>query len=146
MSEAIDLHTEIKEKVLKIFSENDAVTVATTGGELSPWAAGAYFATDDLKIYLLLETHGKSFANIKENRHVAVCISKNDAMKDFLQASGKAVILSDSEEPEVRELIVKKMPWFKTYTPVTPVRIDVKKFYVSSFESSWFPAKELEVS
>ncbi len=67
-------------------------------------------------------------------------------MKDFLQASGEAVILSDSEEPEVRELIVKKMPWFKTYTPVTPVRVDVKKFFVSSLESSWFPAKELEVS
>ena len=45
----------------------------------------------------------------------------------------------------VRELIVKKMPWFKTYTPVTPVRLDIKKFYVSSLESSWFPAKELEV-
>ena len=146
MSEVLEVQQEIKERILKIFSENDAITIATTGGEHSPWIAGAYFATDDLTIYLLLETHGKSFANIKKNNEIAVCISKNDAMKDFLQASGDAVILSDSEEPDVRELIVKKMPWFKTYTPVTPVRLDIKKFYVSSLESSWFPAKELEVS
>jgi nitroimidazol reductase NimA-like FMN-containing flavoprotein (pyridoxamine 5'-phosphate oxidase superfamily) len=145
MSEVNEINTEVKEKILRIFSENDAVTVATTGGQHSPWVAGAYFASDDLKIYMLLETHGKSFANIKINSNVAVCISKNDAMKDFLQGSGEAVILNDSEEPEVRDLIVKKMSWFKTYTPVTPVRVDVKKFYVSSFESSWFPAKELEV-
>ena len=146
MSEVIDIQAEVKEKILKIFLENDAVSLATTGGENSPWVAGAYFATDDLKIYLLLETHGKSFANIKTNNNVAVCISKNDAMKDFLQASGEAVILSDSEETGVREIFLKKMPWFKTFTPVTPVRLEIKKFYVSSLESSWFPAKELEVS
>lgn len=145
MSEVLEVQPEIIEKILKIFSENDAITIATTGGETSPWIAGAYFASDDLKIYVLLETHGKSFANIKKNNKIAVCISKNDAMKDFLQASGEAVVLSGSEEPEVREKIVKKMPWFKTYTPVTPVRLDIKKFYVSSLESSWFPAKELEV-
>ena len=145
MSEVLEVQQEVKERILKIFNENDAITIATTGGETSPWIAGAYFATDDLKIYLLLETHGKSFANIKKNNKIAVCISKNDAMKDFLQASGEAVELSESEEPEVREKIVKKMPWFKTYTPVTPVRLDIKKFYVSSLESSWFPAKEFEV-
>ncbi len=145
MPEITEMQTEIEEKILKIFSENDAVILSTTGGEHSPWAAGAYFASEDLKIFLLLETHGKSFANVKVNNNVAICISKNDAMKDFLQASGKAVILSDAEEPEVRDRILKKLPWFKTFTPVTPVRLDIAKFYVSSLENSWFPAKELEV-
>ena len=145
MSEVLEDQQEVKEKILKVFNENDAITIATTGGETSPWIAGAYFATDDLKIYLLLETHGKSLANIKKNNKIAVCISKNDAMKDFLQESGEAVEISESEEPEVRKKKKKKMPWFKTYTPVTPVRLDIKKFYVSSLESSWFPAKELEV-
>lgn len=145
MTETTEMQTEIREKIIKILNENDALILATTGGEHSPWAAGAYFASDDLNIYLLLETHGKSFANIKAKSNIAICISKNDAMKDFLQASGEAVILNNSEEPEVRDRILKKMPWFKTFTPVTPVKLDIAKFYVSSLENSWFPAKELVV-
>ncbi len=136
---------EVREKVLEILSSYDAIMVATTGGEYSPWILGAYFGVDDLKIYLLLETHGKSFGNIKLNKNVAISISKNDAMQDFLQAQGEAVILDVSEDKFARDLILKKMPSFQTYTPVTPVRIDIKKFFVTSLQNGWFPAKVLEV-
>ena len=53
-------------------------------------------------------------------------------------------ILPDSDEPEVRKLIVDKMPWFQTFTPVSPVRIRVKKYFVTSLQKGWFPAKVLE--
>jgi succinate dehydrogenase/fumarate reductase-like Fe-S protein len=65
-------------------------------------------------------------------------------MQDFLQAQGEVEILPDSEEPAVRKLIVDKMPWFQTYTPVSPVRIRVKKYFITSLEKGWFPAKVLE--
>lgn len=145
MAEVLEETNEVKEKVLEILKSYDAIMVATTGGEYSPWILGAYFASDDLKIYLLLETHGKSFGNIKINSDVAISISKNDAMQDFLQAQGEAVILDVSEDKFVRDMILEKMPWFQTFTPVTPVRIDVKKFFVTSLQSQWFPAKVLEV-
>ena len=63
MTEVSDLESEVREKILKVLKSNDAIMLATTGGEYSPWILGAYFASDDLKIYLLLETLGKSFAN-----------------------------------------------------------------------------------
>ncbi|HMQ69359.1 MAG TPA: pyridoxamine 5'-phosphate oxidase family protein [Ignavibacteria bacterium] len=136
---------EIVTKIKEIFKSNDAISIATTGGELSPWILNAYFASDELKIYLFIDTDGKSMVNMKINNRIAIAISKNDAMQDFLQGYGTIEILKDTEESFVRDLLTKKMPWFKTYTPVTPVRIDIEKFYVSSFESKWFPARELEI-
>jgi len=145
MNEVIEAQSEVKERILEVLKSYDAIMIATTGGEYSPWILGAYFASDDLKIYVLLETHGKSFGNIKINKKVAISISKNDAMQDFLQGYGEAVTLDVSEDKFVRDMIVEKMPWFQTYTPVTPVRIDIKKYFITSLQNGWFPAKVLEV-
>lgn len=145
MAEVLEVQPEVKKKVLEILKSYDAIMVATTGGEFSPWILGAYFGHDDLKIYLLLETHGKSFGNIQINNKVAISISRNDAMQDFLQASGEAVIMDVSEDKFVRDMILEKMPSFQTFTPVTPIRIDVNKFFVTSLQNGWFPAKVLEV-
>ncbi len=135
---------QIREKIEKIFSENAAIMVATTGGEYSPWILGAYFGTEGLDIYLLLEKHGKSMANLEVNKDVAIVISQNDAMKDFLQGYGTVEILSDDEDARVRQTILDKMPEFQTYTPVSPVKVHIKKFFVTSLEAGWFPAKILE--
>jgi hypothetical protein len=51
-----------------------------------------------------------------------------------------------TEDKFVRDLILEKMPSFQTFTPVTPVRIDIEKFFVTSLEKGWFPAKQLAVS
>ena len=139
-----EAQTEVKDRILEILKNNDAIMIASTGGEYSPWILGAYFASKDIDIYVLLETHGKTFANLKENSKVSVSISKNDAMQDFLQAQAEVEILPDSDEPEVRKLIVDKMSWFQTFTPVSPVRIRVKKYFVTSLQKGWFPAKVLE--
>ena len=146
MSEVMELQEEIREKIFELYKNNDAVMLATTGGEYSPWILGAYFASSELDLYLLLETHGKTMSNITRNKDVAVSISKNDAMQDFLQANGEAEIMDDSKEPEVRKMILDKMPWFQTFTPVKPVRIKFRKIFVSSLQSSWFPAKVLDVT
>lgn len=138
--------TEIKSAILAILAENNAISLATTGGEYSPWILGAYFASDDLTIYLLLEQSGKTLANLKANPKGALLISQNDAMKDFLQAQFEATILPDSEEPMVRSLLVQKMPWYQTYAPCVPVRLDAQKWFVSSLARQWFPAKVLDMS
>lgn len=144
MAEVINEKEEVREKILEIFGSNDAVTLATTGGEFSPWILGAYFASRGLDMYLLLETHGKTMANLRISRNAAVAVSKNNAMEDFLQGTGTVEILDDSKEPEVRKMILEKMPWFQTFTPVTPVKISIRKFFVSSLQNQWFPAKVFE--
>lgn len=146
MSEVIELQEEIREKILELYKNNNAVMLATAGGEYSPWILGAYFASSELDLYLLLETHGKTMANIIKNKNIALSISQNDAMQDFLQAKGEAEIMDDSKEPEVRKMILDKMPWFQTFTPVKPVRIKLSTIFVSSLQNSWFPAKVLDVT
>lgn len=137
---------EVKNKISEILNSNDAMTIASTGDKYSPWILGVYFASNELSAYVLLETDGKTMANLKINNKVAICISKNDAMQDFLQGYGEAVILDPSKESEVRQMILDKMPWFQTFTPVTPVRLDVKEYFVSSLNKGWFPAKRYELS
>jgi hypothetical protein len=139
-------HIGCKSVILNILSENNAISLATTGGEYSPWILGAYFASDDLTIYLLLEKSGKTLANLRQNPKGALMISQNDAMKDFLQAQFEATLLPDSDEDKVRKMLVAKMPWYQTYTPCAPVRLDVSKWFVSSLARQWFPAKVLETS
>jgi len=134
----------IKEKILGIFKDNTAISIASTGGEYSPWILGAYFASDGLDIYCFLETAGKSYRNIFLNKNIAISISKNDAMQDFLQGKGTIEMLSNEEDDKVRSMIVAKMPEFKTYTPVAPCKITISKFFVTSLQSGWFPAKVLE--
>ncbi len=125
----------------QLLSANNAVTIASTGGPYSPWVLGAYFAHEGLSLYLTLETHGKTMANVHANPYVALTVSQNDAMKDFLQARGKVTLLTATEDDAVRTRLVAKMPWYATYTPVTYCRIDLSEVFVSSFARSWFPAK-----
>jgi len=137
---------EVKEKIFDILNSNDAMMIASTGGKYTPWILGVYFTQKELELFILLETHGKTMSNLKINKNIAVSISRNDAMQDFLQGYGEAVLLDDSEEPAVREMILKKMPWFQTFTPVTPVKIVISEFFVTSLNKGWFPAKHYEMN
>jgi general stress protein 26 len=135
---------DIKNVILDILHSNCAINIATTGGEYSPWVLGAYYASEGLSIYVMLEVAGKTMTNLKQNPNVAIHISQNDAMKDFLQAQGVAVILPESEKDRVMSMLKQKMPWYQVYTPCVPVRLDMKKWFVSSFARQWFPARVLE--
>lgn len=135
---------EIIEKIQEVFTSNNAIMLATTGGSYSPWILGAYYTSETLSIYVLVEKGGKSFANIKGNKNVAYSISQNDAMKDFVQGQAVVTVLPDEDEPKVREMLLKKMPWYQTFVPMVPIRIDSKKIFVTSLQKGWFPAKVLE--
>ncbi len=139
-----DSQADIKSAILDILHSNCAINIATTGGEYSPWVLGAYYASDGLSLYLMLEVAGKTMANLRKNSSVAIHISQNDAMKDFLQAQGVATILPESETDRVMSMLKQKMPWYQVYTPCLPVRLDMKKWFVSSFARQWFPARVLE--
>lgn len=135
---------EINQVILDTLSKNNVISIATTGGNYSPWILQAYFASDGTDLYLFLEKSGKTHQNITTNKNIAISISENNAMADFLQGQGTIEIMSDDKDEMVRKMLVEKMPWYQTYTPVSPVKIKVSKFFVSSFSRGWFPAKTLE--
>lgn len=137
-------NTELENKIYEIFEGNNAIMLATTGTDYSPWILGAYYVNKGLDIYLLLEKGGKSFANIAQNKNVAYSISQNDATKDFIQGKAVVEILADEEEAKVREMLTSKMPWYQTFVPMIPVKISASKIFVTSLQNGWFPAKVLE--
>ena len=65
-------------------------------------------------------------------------------MQDFLQGKGTIEMLPNEEEEKVRGMILERCVWFKTYTPVAPCKIKIDKFFVTSLQNGWFPAKVLE--
>ncbi|CAN5535095.1 hypothetical protein BH10BAC5_BH10BAC5_05400 [soil metagenome] len=144
MEQTTTSQEDVKKKALKILKDNHSVFIATTGGEFSPWILGAYYAEKDLDLYLFLETSGKSMKNVLKNNTVAISISKNEASEDFLQASAEIDFLGEEEEKNVRKMLTDKMPWYQTYTPVAPVRLNLKKIFVTSITDGWFPAKTLD--
>lgn len=137
--------TDVIKKALKIIKDNHSIFIATTGGEFSPWILGAYYAEKELDLYLFLETSGKSMKNILKNNTVAISISKNEASEDFLQATAEIEFLGEEEEVNVRKMLTDKMPWYATYTPVVPIKLNLKKVFVTSIPDGWFPAKVLEM-
>ena len=138
------INNEVELKIKEILKENNAIMLATTGTDYSPWILGAYFVSKGLDIYLLLEKGGKSFANIKQNKNVAFSVSQNDATKDFLQGKAVVEILPDEKDAEIRAMLVEKMPWYQTFVPMVPVKIVSSKLFVTSLQNGWFPAKVLE--
>ncbi len=138
------INKEVEQKAREIMEANSAIMLATTGTDYSPWILGAYYVSEGTDIYLLVEKGGKSFKNIMANKNVAYSISQNDATKDFLQGKAKVNILPDEEEASVREMLVKKMPWYQTFVPMVPIKIVSSKIFVTSLQNGWFPAKVLE--
>ncbi len=138
------VNNEVEEKIQEILKGNNAIMLATTGSDYSPWILGAYYVSKGLDIYLLVEAGGKSFANIKENKNVAYSISQNDATKDFLQGKAVIEVLPAEEEDNVRAMLVEKMPWYQTFVPMTPVKVVSSKLFVTSLQNGWFPAKVLD--
>ncbi|MEO8514353.1 MAG: pyridoxamine 5'-phosphate oxidase family protein [Ignavibacteria bacterium] len=138
------LNNEVEAKIKEIMEGNNAIMLATTGSDYSPWILGAYFVNNGIDIYLLIEKGGKSYANIEQNKNVAYSISQNDATKDFLQGKAVVEVLPDEEEDKVRKMLVEKMPWYQTFVPMIPVKIVPSKIFVTSLQNGWFPAKVLE--
>ena len=125
-----EIEFEIKKAVLEILENHNALSLATTSSEYSPWILSVYFANDDFDIYFFLEESGKTIRNIAINKNVAIAISQNDATKDFLQAYGQITILRKEDDEFVRNMLIARMPWFQTYTPVFPVKLKIDKYFV----------------
>lgn len=141
----IDSQT-IAARARDIFANNQSLSLATTGGPYSPWVLGVYFASEGLSLYSFVEQSGKTITNLRANPRVSFMISQNDAQKDFAQGIGQVTFLPDDQADKVQAMLVAKMPWYQTYTPVAPVRIDLDELFVSSFASGWFPAKVLKIA
>lgn len=134
---------EVAAAIDAVLANHKAISLASAGGEFSPWVLGAYFAHRDGALFLGLENSGKTMRNLLANPSVAFLVTSGDAQHDFVQGQGTVTLLTCDQAAAAEALIKAKMPWYQTYTPTTFVRLDVTRFWVSSFSRQWFPAKQL---
>lgn len=158
-----DSPARVAERARNLIDEHNAVQIATLGGAWSPWILGAYMARakaeladelgrhagparfSELDIVLMVEIHGKTYANLRTDPRVAIAISHNDASRDFMQASGRAILLPESASAAVMTALTDKMPWYKLYTPCVPVGLALSEAFVTSFPLGWMPARRLSI-
>ncbi len=156
-----DDSSQVAERARLVIDEHNAVQLATLGGTWSPWILGAYMARaqgelaqelakaagaslyPELDLVLMVELHGKTITNLRADPRVAVSISHNDATRDFIQASGRAVLLPEYATEPVMAALTRKMPWYKLYTPCVPVGLALSDLFVTSFPLGWMPARRL---
>ena len=76
---------EVKNTVRELLATNKTLVLSTSASD-RPWIAGAYFAeSDPFHLTLILETAGRSLANIRVNPNVAVAVSLRSPFDLYLQ-------------------------------------------------------------
>ncbi len=112
-----------------------------------PWAAGGYFAEDGLfTLGMILETHGTTMTNIRNNPRVAVSITTGNPFEPFAQGIARVEVLSDEAEiAAVHRALEAKSPAIAPLLgiPVETVRLHVQTWKVTDIPNGWLPAKVL---
>ncbi len=134
-------------RLAEILASHPTITLATSGGALSPWIAAAFFAEDGLfDLEILLEDSGNTLANIRADSRVAVMIQDGDAMRPFAQAQGLAVVEDSRAREGFVAHIAAKTPASAPLVSLpnqVPVRLRISRWRVTDVIAGWLPAREV---
>lgn len=138
--------SEIEEKVRAVLAETPHLYLSTSRSD-NPWVAGGFFAeSDPFTLVMVLESHGTTLSNIRENSRVAVVVSGGNAFAPFLQGRAQAVIRDGDELEDVKNALRAKVPEIEPLfqAPIEPVLLRVERWRVTDIATGWFPGKEIE--
>lgn len=139
--------SEVENKVRSVLAALPYLYLSTASSD-EPWVAGGFFAeSDPFTLVMVLETRGKTLANIRVNPHVALVVSSGSAFEPFLQASADVVVLTDEQEVEdVKAALRAKAPQVEPFlnAPIEAVRLHVRRWRVTDVVNGWLPGKEIE--
>jgi hypothetical protein len=121
----------IQEKVVQVLQENTVMNVATQGDE-GPWCNTLYFVEEGFDLLCLVESGGRTMANLKRNHRVAVTINRQTPDR-FLQGSGTAYVIgpplstrqSRSKPSSTKDRVLHQgpsSPWVATFMTVFSCR------------------------
>ena len=136
---------EVKNTVRELLATNKTMFLSTSANE-RPWVAGVYFAeSDPFHLTLILETAGKSLANIRANPHVAVILSSRSPFDLFLQGEGDAEMIDNDEQLEAAKAAVRaKAPEIELLKfRATAVRLTIHHWRATDVMIGWRPGKDL---
>lgn len=135
----------VDQLALDFLAKHKTLRIATAGGPVSPWIAGAFFREDGLfRLQLVLERHGKTMTNIRADNRVAVIVA-DDPFGFFLQGEGKVHIVEGDEEQEVRMALREKVPEVAPLlaAPIYAVHVEISRWFATDLSRGVFPAKEI---
>jgi hypothetical protein len=136
----------VQDKVRQLLAANKTMFLSTSASD-SPWVAGTFFAESDLfRLTMILETTGKSLANIQANRKVAIVVSSGSAFEPFLQGEGEAVVLyGDGDIDATKNALLAKAPEIEPLLrfPVAAVTLDIRRWRATDVLAGWVPGKVL---
>ena len=135
----------LEQLALDFLAENATLRIATAGGPVSPWIAGAFFSESGLfRLRLVLETHGKTMKNIRADDRVAVIVA-DDPYGLFLQGEGTARVVEGQQDADVRAALLQKDPRVGPLldAPIQAVHVEITRWFVTDVSRGWLPAKEI---
>jgi 1,4-dihydroxy-2-naphthoate octaprenyltransferase len=138
----IQSKTAIEEKVAQVLQENTALNVATQG-DRGPWCATLYFVEEGLDLLCLVESGGRTMANLKRNHRVAFTINRQTPDR-FLQGSGTAYVIGlPAENPAPFDSMCRKQPQLREFVTTVPglviVRVVNERLTLSDLPAGIFP-------
>lgn len=140
-------HRDMLEAALKkLLAENASIKLGSVSEEGAPWLATAYFAAaDPFKLTVLIESTGRTLANLRANPRVAVMIEHGDAMALFAQAEGVARLV-DERHAAIRDAIAEKTPAAAPLVALpnlVGVELDISRWRLTDVPAGWLPGREL---
>jgi 1,4-dihydroxy-2-naphthoate octaprenyltransferase len=136
----------IQEKVTQVLQENTVMNVATQGDE-GPWCNTLYFVEEGFDLLCLVESGGRTMANLKRNHRVAVTINRQTPDR-FLQGSGTAYVIGPpAENPALFDFMCNKQPQLREFVTKVPglviVRLVSERLALSDVPAGIFPRATL---
>jgi hypothetical protein len=136
---------EVKNTVRELLAMNKTLVLSTSAND-RPWIAGAYFAeSDPFHLTLVLETAGRSLANLRANPNVAVTVSLHSPFDLYLQGEDDAEILDNDEQLETAmDAVRAKAPEIELLKfRAAAVRLTIRHWRATDVTIGWRPGKEL---
>jgi general stress protein 26 len=145
MSWVLGPDDEVKNTVRELLATNKTMFLSTSAND-RPWVAGVYFAeSDPFHLTLILETAGRSLANIRANPNVAVIVSARSPFDVYLQGEGNAEVLDNDELLQAAKQAVRaKAPEIELLKfRAAAVRLTIRHWRATDVMIGWRPGKEL---
>jgi 1,4-dihydroxy-2-naphthoate octaprenyltransferase len=138
--------TAIQEKVAQVLQENSVMNVATQSDQ-GPWCNTLYFVEEGFDLLCLVESGGRTMANLKRNHRAAFTINRQTPDR-FLQGSGTAYVIGPpAENPELFDSMCRKQPQLREFVETVPglviVRIVSERLALSDVPAGIFPRASL---
>ena len=129
----------------ELLATNKTLVLSTSASD-RPWIAGVYFAeSDPFHLTLILETAGRSLANIRVNPNVAVTVSLRSPFELYLQGEGDAEVLdTDAQLAAAKDAVQAKAPEIELLKfQAVAVRLTIRHWRATDVMIGWRPGKEL---